>query len=211
MTTKLALILAAAGIASSLGCIQEDCLDTYFLDDSTRAVSIEPKFTERVRDISFTMKARNYPYDYRGEHAYAENLRLKCRPSADNNCALSWIQYEFFVNYIARDGQISHVGGSNALDMRSLDIMEFELPEGAEGGRIECIVWSPECPTDGYYYRDEQGRTQFQATAWRPRTKVGTVTAEIGLSLVCPAPIPPFKPVVDEELQNARSQQASSK
>ena len=59
MTTKLASLLAAAGIATSIGCIQEDCLDTYLLDDSTKTVSIEPEFTERVKDISLTMEARN--------------------------------------------------------------------------------------------------------------------------------------------------------
>lgn len=207
-TKNLAVKAAALALAGSIanGCIQEDCLDTYFLNDSTKEVSIEPEFSERVRDISLTMEARNYPYDYRGEYAYAENLRLKCRPSIDNDCALSWVQYEFFVNYIAPDGQVSRIGMPNAGNMRSLDIMEFELPEGAEGGRVECVVWSPECPTEGFYYYDNQGRRQFQATEWRQRSLVGKVSAEVGLTLVCPAPIPPFEPVSDEELQNASPQ-----
>lgn len=208
MATKLAQILTgaalAAGIASS-GCIQEDCLDTYLLDDSTKAVSIEPEFTERVRDISLAMEARNYPYDYRGEHAYAENLRLKCRPSAPNNCALSFMQYEFFVNYIAPDGQVFPAGGDNTGFLRSLDIREFELHEGAEGGRIECIVWSPECPTAGHI-EYINGERHFVADDWRPRTLVGKASVEVGLSLVCPAPIPPFEPVDEEDLQNPEEQ-----
>lgn len=205
MATKLSSIIAgaalAAGIASS-GCIQEDCLDTYFLDDNTRTVSIEPEFTERVRDISLTMEARNNPWDYMGEHAYAENLRLKCAPSTDNNC-LEGYEYEFFVNYITPGGERIMAGGSSSVWDEILDIREFELREGAEGGRIECRVWSPACTTKGFFYRDENGDTQIYREEYRPRTLVGSVTEEVGLSLVCPAPISPFKPVSDADLQNS--------
>ncbi|MFH1065672.1 MAG: hypothetical protein V1734_04175 [Nanoarchaeota archaeon] len=209
MTTKNLFTKAAAlALAGSLatGCIQEDCLDTYFLDDATKTVSIKPEFTERVNDISLTIEARNMPYNYRGEYAYAENLRLKCAPNVDNNC-LEGYEYEFFVNYITPDGERIGVysennGGYNAL----LDLREFRADGITEGGVIECNVWSPKCTTKGYFYRDEYGITRIHTDEWRPRTLVGSATAVIAQSAVCPAPLPPFKPVSDEELQNATSQ-----
>lgn len=209
MATKNIFAKAAAlALAGSLsaGCIEEDCLDTYSHDDSTKIVSIEPEFTERVSNISLTIEARNMPYNYRGEYAYAENLRMKCAPNVDNNC-LEGYEYEFFVNYIRPDGERIGVysennGGYNAI----LDIREFRADGITEGGVLECIVWSPACTTKGYFFRDEYGRTQIHTDEWRPRTLVGSATTVIAQSAVCPAPIPPFKPVSDEDLQDILNQ-----
>lgn len=198
--TKAAALAFAGSLAT--GCIEEDCLDTYSHDDSTKTVTIEPEFTERVNNINLTMEARNNPWDFQGEHAYAENLRLKCSPNVDNNC-LEGYEYEFFVNYITPDGERIGIysennGGYNA----TLDIREFRADGIAEGGVLECIVWSHECTTKGFFYRDEYGNVRIFTEKWRPRTLVGSATTVIAQSAVCPAPIPPFRPVSDAELQD---------
>ncbi|MDD4878120.1 MAG: hypothetical protein PHO02_03730 [Candidatus Nanoarchaeia archaeon] len=201
MATRFKSILTgaalAAGIASS-GCIQQDCLDTYLLNEPQ--VSIESEFSERIRTINLTMEARNYSYDYRGEHAYGENLRLICKPNIDNNC-LEGYEYEFFINYVSPDGERTGLYSENRGGFRESIAIDTELNPDAEGGSIECIVWSPACTTNGYFYRDEEGITRIFTFEYRPRTLVGTATAEIGMSAVCPAPLAPFRPVDESEWQ----------
>ncbi len=196
LSKLLAASVAAVGIGS--GCIVDDCLDTYFFDDSTRTVSIEPEFTERVRDISLTMEARNNSYDYKGEYTYAENLKVICKPSAPNNCAMSWIWYEYLIDYIDEEGNRKPLQIDDKIVKESSCTYDVRIPENSQGGKIECIIWSPECATDGYV-EYINGVEHFVPTEWRQRSLVGSVTAEVGLSLVCPAPIPPFKPVSEDE------------
>jgi hypothetical protein len=200
MTTKLASLLAAAGIATSIGCIQEDCLDTYLLNDATRTVSVEPEFTERVRDISLAMEARNNPWDFQGEHAYAENLKITCAPNRDNNCVDAH-EYEFIINYVSPEGNRTGLYFENRAGYDASTVVDIELANTYDGS-IECIVWSPECVTNGYV-EIRNGVRHFVPTEYRPRTLVGTATAEIGMSAVCPAPLAPFKPVSEEDLQNS--------
>lgn len=206
MTTKnLAVKVAALALTGGIGsgCIVDDCLDTYVLNQPQ--VSVEPEFTERVNNIDLTIEARNNSYDYRGEYAYAKNLRLKCVPSMDNNC-VDALEYEFRVNYITPEGDLIEMYKENRGSYdATLDLREFELPEYAEGGLVECIVWSPACATNGRVVVIN-GVEHYEFTKYRPRMLVGIATAEVGLSLVCPAPISPFKPVSDAELQNATSQ-----
>jgi hypothetical protein len=200
MATKLASILAAAGIATSIGCIQEDCLDTYLLNDATRTVSIEPRFTERVRTIDLTLEARNNPWDFQGEHAYAENIKLTCAPNRDNDC-IDAREYEFIINYVSPEGNKTTLYFENRAGFDASATIETELT-GKYDGSLECVVWSPECVTNGYI-EYVNGVRHLVPTEYRQRMHVGTATAEIGMSAVCPAPLAPFKPVTDEELQNS--------
>ena len=111
------------------------------------------------------------------------------------------------MNYITPEGERIGIysennGGYNAI----LDIKEFRANGIAEYGVIECIVWSPACTTKGFFYRDENGDVQIYREEYILRTLVGSATTVIAQSAVCPAPIPPFEPVSDADLQDILNQ-----
>ncbi|MBU2638468.1 MAG: hypothetical protein KJ955_05830 [Nanoarchaeota archaeon] len=209
MATTLTKILAASIIAGSVsaGCIEEDCADTYFLNEPQ--VMVENDLDRRVVSIDLGLATDQRPFvpaQYRGIPV-SSNLSIYCAPVDRNgNLASSGCvdgkKFEFYAYSTDEDGNVHPIASDHMAGFAAKMLKEINENYANSWGAAEtltCVVRTPRCSTAGYPYIDEYGRERFQETAWRPETLVGTAEAEIVIEQLCPAPIPPFKPVDESE------------